>query len=74
MKKAPLTLRAENKSRTYGAENPAFTLAYEGLVYDDTAADLASPTVTCEATATSVPAGYPSSWNLLATTAMKLPL
>ena len=59
VKKAPLTLRAENKSRTYGAENPAFTLAYEGLVYDDTAADLASPTVTCEATATSVPAGYP---------------
>jgi hypothetical protein len=58
--KAPLTATAANKSRIYGAANPAFTIAYAGFVNGDTAASLAfAPTAGTTATATSLPGVYP---------------
>ena len=59
VKKAPLTIRAENKKRKYGEENPAFTLSYDGLVGKDTENDIPTPGITCEATATAKPGSYP---------------
>ena len=59
VKKAPLTICAENKKRKYGEENPLFTLSYEGLVGKDTENDIPTPGITCEATATSKPGSYP---------------
>ena len=59
VKKAPLTIRAENKKRKYGEENPVFTLSYDGLVGKDTENDIPTPGITCEATATAKPGSYP---------------
>ena len=36
MGKAALTLTADDKSKTYGDENPALTFSVEGLVNGDT--------------------------------------
>lgn len=38
---APLTIAADNQSRLYGADNPAFTASYDGLVNGDTASVVA---------------------------------
>lgn len=49
--KAPLTIRAENKTRAYGDANPVFTFAYEGFRLNDSKADLTSlPVATTSAT------------------------
>ena len=51
---APLTVRAENAAKTYGAVMPAFTARYEGLVLGETPAVLAgSLSFTTDATVTS---------------------
>src|SRR5690606_30361923 len=57
--KAPLTITANDASRTYGASNPAFTFNYAGLVRRDTAAALpTAPTATTSADASSAPGDY----------------
>ncbi|MDW3192959.1 MAG: MBG domain-containing protein [Cytophagales bacterium] len=38
--KATLTVTAEDKSKTYGAENPTLTIAYDGFVNDEDASAL----------------------------------
>uniref|UniRef100_UPI001A95BCA1 MBG domain-containing protein n=1 Tax=Desertivirga brevis TaxID=2810310 RepID=UPI001A95BCA1 len=47
--KKALTVTAENKSKTYGDENPELTVKYDGLVNNETALSPA-PTVTTAAT------------------------
>ncbi len=52
--KNALTATAENKTRSFGAANPAFSIAYTGFVTGDTAAVLDTPpTAICSAMATS---------------------
>jgi hypothetical protein len=41
--RAPLTIRADDKSKTYGAANPALTATYTGFVNGDTPASLDVP-------------------------------
>jgi hypothetical protein len=58
--KATLTTTAADKSRTYGAANPAFTINYSGFVTGDTASVLDStPVASTTATATSPVGTYP---------------
>src|SRR5207244_6769679 len=40
---AALTIRADDKSKVYGAALPALTASYSGFVNGDTASDLATP-------------------------------
>ncbi|MFA5203470.1 MAG: MBG domain-containing protein [Lentisphaeria bacterium] len=55
-----LTATAENKTRSFGAANPAFSIAYTGLANGDTAAVLDTPPMAvCSATATSGVGTYP---------------
>src|SRR5207253_1450475 len=57
---AALTVSADDKSKTYGAANPALTVSYSGFVNGDTAASLTTaPTVTTTALASSHPSTYP---------------
>ncbi|HBG05184.1 MAG TPA: hypothetical protein DDY22_06420 [Geobacter sp.] len=57
MTKAPLSVNANNASRTYGAANPNFTLSYSGFKNSDTPASLTTqPSASTTATATT-PAG-----------------
>jgi hypothetical protein len=57
---APLTITANNQSKTYGAALPTLTVAYSGFVNGDTAASLTTPpSVTTTATAGSPPGVYP---------------
>ena len=57
---APLTLTADNKSKSYGAALPALTASYSGFVNGDTAAILTTqPTLSTTATAASHVAGSP---------------
>jgi len=57
--KAPLLAKAEDKSKTYGTANPAFTLTYSGFVNGDTEAVLTSPaTVSSAATVSSGAGNY----------------
>ena len=52
--KAPLTVIAEDKSRAYGASNPALTVTYAGFVNGDTASSLnTAPVAASSATVTS---------------------
>jgi hypothetical protein len=57
---APLTITANNKSRTFATANPAFDASYSGFVLTDTIASL-SGTLTCTTTAgpTSPAGNYP---------------
>src|SRR6185295_15916825 len=51
---AALTITASDKTRTYGAANPALTVSYSGFVNGDTPGSLTTPpTVTTTATASS---------------------
>ena len=51
---APLTITADNQTKTYGAALPTLTATYTGLVNGDTAASLTTPpTLTTTATASS---------------------
>src|SRR5439155_27090399 len=57
---AALTVTAEDKSKTYGAANPALTVTYAGFVNGNTAASLTTaPTVTTTASAASHAGTYP---------------
>src|SRR5207247_7400960 len=57
---ATLTITADDKSKTYGAANPALTVSYSGFVNGDTAASLTTaPTVTTTALASSHAGTYP---------------
>ncbi len=58
--KAPLTVTADNKSRTYGDANPALTLQISGFVNGETSSVLTTqPTCTTAATASSSVSGSP---------------
>ncbi|RAJ36971.1 MBG domain-containing protein [Pedobacter cryoconitis] len=57
--RAALIVKAEDKSRLYGQENPVFTLAYTGLAAQDNISDLNLKTVVATtATASSAVATY----------------
>jgi len=52
--KAPLTVKADDKRRTYGATNPVLTVSYLGLAAGDTTSVLSgSPTLSTSATTNS---------------------
>jgi gliding motility-associated-like protein len=52
--KKTLIVTADNKFKTYGTANPAFTLVYSGFVNNETASSITSlPTVSTDATAAS---------------------
>ncbi|MCC9018825.1 MBG domain-containing protein [Flavobacterium lipolyticum] len=58
--KAPLTVRADNKSKVYGAANPVLTLSYSGFVNGDTVGSLTTaPSATTSAVASSSTGTYP---------------
>jgi sugar lactone lactonase YvrE len=58
--KMPLTIAANNQSRTYGAANPTLTATYTGFVNGDTEASfITQPTVATTATVTSAVDAYP---------------
>ncbi|MVN90635.1 T9SS type B sorting domain-containing protein [Mucilaginibacter sp. HME9299] len=58
--KANLAIRAENKTRTYGSQNPELTVAYSGFVLGETASVLTSqPIVTTTADSASKAGNYP---------------
>jgi hypothetical protein len=60
--KATLTVMADNQSKSYGEDNPTFTLSFIGFKNDETASVLDTPPLaTCAATATSLPGTYPIS-------------
>src|SRR5262249_26354796 len=57
---APLTVTAADKTKVYGAANPALTVSYSGFVNGDTTASLATPpTVSTTATTGSGVGTYP---------------
>jgi Ice-binding-like/MBG domain (YGX type)/Domain of unknown function (DUF4214)/SdrD B-like domain len=57
---APLTITADDKSKTFGAALPTLTASYVGFVNNDTAASLTTlPTLSTTATASSSVAGSP---------------
>ena len=57
---APLTIAANDQSRAYGADNPAFTVTYTGFVYSDSQSSLSTePKVVTTATTTSDVGTYP---------------
>ena len=58
--KAPLTIKAGTYTRKQGEVNPEFTLSYEGFKNNETKDVLKKqPTVSCNATESSVPGKYP---------------
>ena len=57
--KATLGATASNKTRTYGAANPAFTVSYTGFVNNDTVAAITAPTASTAATISSAVGSYP---------------
>ena len=58
--KAPLTVKANNAAKVYGAANPAFTATYTGFVNGDTASAVAGvPGFSTTATAASGIGSYP---------------
>src|SRR5512143_586764 len=59
--KAVLSVTADNKSKVYGAANPALTASYSGFVLGDTTAVLSgtSPSLSTSATTTSPVGTYP---------------
>lgn len=57
--KAPLTIRADNKTRDYLDENPTFTTTITGFVGDETVSELTTqPSCTTTATASSPKGSY----------------
>ncbi len=51
--KASLVAKADDKSRSYGLANPAFTISYTGFVNGDTESEITSPSVGTVATSLS---------------------
>ncbi|MEJ0032731.1 MAG: MBG domain-containing protein [Bacteroidota bacterium] len=56
---APLTAKADDKSRTYGATNPVLTITYTGFVNGENATNITVPTGSTTAIATSNVGPYP---------------
>jgi len=56
--KALLNAIADNKTRTYGSQNPEFTLTYTGFIGGETIQDITTPSITCSATASSKAGDY----------------
>lgn len=54
---APLTITANNQSKTYGSANPALTVSYNGFVNGDTPASLTTPPSITTTASTGSPAG-----------------
>ncbi|GEM_PF-3671059 len=46
---AMLTASADDKTRTYGADNPSLTITYDGFVNDDTVEDITEPVASVNA-------------------------
>ncbi|MBX2945177.1 MAG: gliding motility-associated C-terminal domain-containing protein [Cyclobacteriaceae bacterium] len=57
--KAPLTARADDKSRSYGLPNPGFTITYSGFVNGDTEGSITPPSAVSSATVLSNVGNYP---------------
>jgi gliding motility-associated-like protein len=57
--KAPLTARADDKSRSYGLSNPTFSISYTGFVNGDTQSEITIPTASTVATSVSNVGTYP---------------
>jgi hypothetical protein len=58
--KAPLTIKADDKTKPQGDPNPALTVSYTGFVYGQTSSALSSPVILSTTAITSSPAGtYP---------------
>jgi hypothetical protein len=58
--KALITAKAKDTTKVYGDPNPAFTLSYSGLVYDDDVSDMTTPpNATTTATANTNVGKYP---------------
>ncbi len=58
--KAPLTITADNQTKTYGTANPALTVTYTGFVNNESAAVLTTPpTINTTATTASGVGNYP---------------
>ncbi len=55
---APLTIRADDKSRSFGTENPTLTATFTGLVNGDTTADITGLSLSTTATASSPDGTY----------------
>ncbi|MFM9837939.1 MAG: MBG domain-containing protein, partial [Cyclobacteriaceae bacterium] len=58
IKKAPLTAKADDQSRLYGAVDPTFTISYTGFLNGDNAALIIVPTATTTATVASSVGAY----------------
>ncbi len=56
---SPLTARVDDKSKTYGQANPAFTITYSGFLNADNVSSITEPVVSTSATATSAVGSYP---------------
>jgi gliding motility-associated-like protein len=57
---APLTITADNKTRPFGAANPALTVSYSGFVNNDEPAQLTiQPAISTTATSSSTAGQYP---------------
>jgi gliding motility-associated-like protein len=60
VKTVTLTVTADDKSKVFGAANPALTFTYKGFVNNETELQLTSlPTITTTALTTSIPGNYP---------------
>lgn len=60
VKKAPLTITADDKDKNEGEPNPGLTVSYRGFMYNETEAVLVTPpAVTTTATQSSTPGDYP---------------
>ena len=56
--KAALTATADNKSKSYGNENPLLTLSYSGFTNNDDVSDIVEPNISTTATASSSAGEY----------------
>jgi gliding motility-associated-like protein len=56
---APLTARADDKSKTYGQVNPALTITYTGFLNGDNAASITQPSISTAANTASAVGTYP---------------
>ncbi|HVW15736.1 MAG TPA: MBG domain-containing protein, partial [Mucilaginibacter sp.] len=60
IKKAPLTVTADNQSRLYGAANPELTISYSGFVDGDDASNLSNAGIASTTAGANTPLGtYP---------------
>lgn len=57
--KATLMATADDQSKSYGADNPALTIAYSGFVNGDDASDITEPEISTSATVASGVGTYP---------------